>query len=212
MSENTSQNTDDKLEPKEKVPMMSLNRSAGGRKSKIESLDDQSYSNMIQYIRLGAYDWVAAQSIDITPETFARWMRIGSRSKKPEHRKYRIFFRDVSAARAKARLMAEITVKKEAPAVWLRSGPGRTKPNLPGWTDEVHVHHEGDIKHDHSGNIEHEMKAMITTKTLADVLGAFEQIGMLQKTENGLVLFNEASSVQEAEITEEEQERIDNME
>lgn len=210
MSENNSQNTDKKA-TKEKPPLISVRR-GGGRISKLAQLDDESYSQMIQYVRLGCYDWVAAQSIRITPETFARWMRIGSTSKKKKDAEYRQFYTDVSQARAYARMIAEVNVKKDSPSTWLRCGPGRTKPNLPGWTDEIHVHHEGEVLHDHSGSIEHEMKAAISAPTLAAMLGAFEQLGMIQKTDAGLVLFNEASVVKDAEITDEEQELLDNME
>jgi hypothetical protein len=48
---------------------------------------------------------------------------------------YRQFRQDVLGAQAEARATAEIQVYRENPLAWLGYGPGRSKPEVPGWTD-----------------------------------------------------------------------------
>lgn len=99
-----------------------------GRKTK---LTDELQQQIVSYIRAGAYDWVAAQATGIGKTTFYRWMQAGERGRQP----YAGFFAVVREARAVARVAAEMEVKRDNPLAWLRYGPGRAKPEEPGWTE-----------------------------------------------------------------------------
>lgn len=47
---------------------------------------------------------------------------------------YRDFADEVNQAEATARAMAEMKVWETDPKLWLRNGPGRERPGVPGWT------------------------------------------------------------------------------
>ena len=94
---------------------------------------------IVELIRSGAFDRVAAEAARIHESTFGRWMEHGRKGQIP----YRDFYDDVVHARAQARAVAEIEIKRDNPLAWLRYGPGRERPGRPGWTDSV--------KHGHSG-------------------------------------------------------------
>lgn len=98
-------------------------------------LTPEVHKTIVDNVREGAYDWVAAQAAGIDPRTFYNWMKWG-RNGRPS---YVQFFQDVSQARAQARAEAEINVRKDNPFNWLRYGPGRERPGEPGWT-ESHEH------------------------------------------------------------------------
>lgn len=102
-------------------------------------LTPETHSKIVAYVRAGAFDWVAAQAVGIDPTTFYNWMKWG-RNGRP---KYVQFFKDVSQARAEARVIAEAEVRKADPFKWLRYGPGREREGEPGWTDAVQVTGEG---------------------------------------------------------------------
>jgi hypothetical protein len=88
---------------------------------------------ILSYIRSGGYPWVAAESAGIPRQVFRQWLRQGS---KPQARLiYRRFRTSVIQARAQARLGAELETRKRDPRFWLTHGPGREKPNVPGWTN-----------------------------------------------------------------------------
>lgn len=100
-----------------------------GRKSK---LTPEVHREIVEAIRAGAYDWVAAEAAGVSRVSFYRWLN-------DERPKYRAFRDDVMRARAEARRRAEIAVARESPFNWLRYGPGRSRPDAPGWTDSVEV-------------------------------------------------------------------------
>ena len=102
---------------------------AGGRPT---LLTPELQETLVSYVRQGAYDWVAAETVGIGRTTFYRWMAEGEA--KPRG-KYREFWVKVSRARAEARTLAETTVRRENPLAWLRYGPGREKAGQPGWTE-----------------------------------------------------------------------------
>jgi hypothetical protein len=106
-----------------------------GRPSKLRSLlesDPDAYERMLDRIRSGAFAWVAAQSLGIAAETFSRWLARGAKQQKGIFRQFR---QDVEKAQAHARALAEIEVHQKNPLAWLRYGPGRSKPGVPGWTE-----------------------------------------------------------------------------
>ena len=104
-----------------------------GRRTK---LTPEVHKLIVQYIRGGAFDYVAAQASGIGYRTFRRWMKSGeSRADSL----YRQLWQDVQEARAQARVAAENKVFADAPFNWLRYGPGRERPGKPGWTDSKQV-------------------------------------------------------------------------
>ena len=105
-------------------------------------LTPERRAGIVAAIRAGAFDWIAAEANGIDRETFKLWMRTGTRSKREP---YRSFVRDVRAARAQARLSAEIEVRKEQPFNWLRFGPGRERDGEAGWTESSEIKHSGSV-------------------------------------------------------------------
>lgn len=95
-------------------------------------LTPEVHREIIEALRQGAYEWVAAEAAGISHTTFYRWL-------KDERPLYRAFRDDVMRARAEARKRAEIKVYNESPFLWLRYGPGRSRRDAPGWTDSVEV-------------------------------------------------------------------------
>lgn len=108
-----------------------------GRRTK---LTPEVHNFIVQYIRGGAFDYVAAQAVGIDPGTFRRWM---NRGEKRTDEPFRTFCTEVQQARAEARVAAENRVFKDAPFNWLRYGPGRERPGEPGWTDSRQIEHSG---------------------------------------------------------------------
>src|SRR4051794_32607508 len=89
-------------------------------------------SLIVQFIRAGGYDWVAAEAAGVPQRLFERWLRLGERTRR---RPYQAFYHEVFKAPAEARLTAELGALKQDPRFWLRHGPGREQPDRPGWTN-----------------------------------------------------------------------------
>ena len=100
-----------------------------GRRTKLTS---EVHQAIVDAVRNGCFDWIAAQAAGIDPSTFWRWMRRGERS---SEQPFRQFCKEVKQARAQARQQAEALVFKESPFKWLRYGPGRERQGEPGWTE-----------------------------------------------------------------------------
>lgn len=121
-----------------------------------------AYDSFLNLIRLGAYDYVAAEKLGITSRTFLRWINQGKEEAERwqafaeelegnedlddeakdleweaayEPSCYCRFFLDVMQAKAESRSMREMQVANDSPFQWLRYGPGRTRPGREGWTD-----------------------------------------------------------------------------
>ena len=105
-------------------------------------LTPERHKAIVAAIRAGAFDWIAAEANGIDRETFKLWMRTGTRRKREP---YLSFVRDVRAARAQARLSAEIEVRKDQPFNWLRFGPGREREGEAGWTESTEIKHSGSV-------------------------------------------------------------------
>lgn len=105
-------------------------------------LTPERHKGIVAAIRAGAFDWIAAEANGIDRETFKLWMRNGARS---ESEPYLSFVLDVRAARAQARLSAEIEVRRDQPFNWLRFGPGREREGEAGWTESTEIKHSGSI-------------------------------------------------------------------
>lgn len=98
-------------------------------------LTPEVQAGIVESIKAGAFDWVAAQAAGVDPRTFYRWMAQGASGRG----RFSQFCQEVKQARAHARKIAETEVFKNNPFAWLRYGPGREKPNEPGWTDSVEL-------------------------------------------------------------------------
>lgn len=119
-----------------------------GKPSLLETMPADLYARMLLYVKLGAFDSVAAGSVGVSPTTFSTWMRRGHEDFAAQvSSPYSRLWLDVYHARCQARLMAEVQVKRENPLAWLQRGPGRTLPavvqkesgeeamaELPGWS------------------------------------------------------------------------------
>ena len=85
-------------------------------------------------IRAGGYPHIAAQAFDVPPELFGDWLQRGAQSARAP---WRGLARAVLAAHAQARLRAEIDVLARGPRYWLEHGPGRERPDKPGWSSAI---------------------------------------------------------------------------
>jgi hypothetical protein len=96
---------------------------------------------IVEAIRAGSFDWVAAQAAGIDPATFREWMGRGDGRDpdRPATPQYAAFAAEVRQARAQARQIAEARVFNEDAFKWLRYGPGRERPDEPGWTESSNV-------------------------------------------------------------------------
>lgn len=83
------------------------------------------------FIRAGGFAHIAAEAAGLPREVFARWMERGERTDAPAN--YRTFARVIREAEAQARLQAELNVRSDKPLDWLKSGPGKTSTDNPGW-------------------------------------------------------------------------------
>lgn len=87
------------------------------------------------YILSGGYPHVAAEAAGVPREVFARWLR---RSRGPGAKKrYRQLREAILNALAQARLSAEAAVLTKTPLAWLKHGPGKDTPDMPGWSNAV---------------------------------------------------------------------------
>jgi len=155
-----------------------------GRKPKVVTLmrDELAWGQLLMLIRQGVFDHTAAQAIGVGSSTWYRWMAQGERDHNlGDHTHVREFWEKVSAARAQARVTKELQVGQMDPRFWLRNGPGKTKRNNPGWTDNIAV--VGDDEADPL-RIEGEFVAAVgfedpAPTDLAQTLAALAQLGFL---------------------------------
>src|SRR5256885_11431863 len=89
------------------------------------------------YVRSGGFPEVAAQAAGVPVKVFERWMKCG-RADRPVPL-YRDFYEAVCTAQAQARLRAENRAFEQAPVTWLKSGPGKETPRMPGWTSPINA-------------------------------------------------------------------------
>lgn len=113
-------------------------------------LNEKMRQQIVASIRLGAYLWVAAAAAGIDPRTLLYWLQKGRDGIEP----YIQLFHEVEEAQGFARLSAETRVHRDDPKFWLRVGPGRERPDRPGWTEEARIEHSGPD----GGPIEHDIK------------------------------------------------------
>jgi hypothetical protein len=163
-----------------------------GRRPKIGQLHPSVKARMLQFLRLGAYDYVAAEALGIVIETFTAWMDAGRECRdKGIDNVYSRFFLEVVQAKAEGRLLAEIQVRNESPQAWLKNGPGRTKPGRPGWTETIayegseggpiqsQMEVNGQITHEHKhAHLVFGKDPATGSTTLAQIMGTLQQCGI----------------------------------
>jgi hypothetical protein len=90
------------------------------------------------YMRGGAYGYVAAEAAGISARTFLEWMQRGegTHPTRPPTSELRAFAEAVRMAQAQARIGAEVRVYEGHPARWL-ANVARSKPGREGWSDPV---------------------------------------------------------------------------
>lgn len=91
-------------------------------------------NQLLQFIRAGGFDWVAAEAAGVPRDLFRQWLEKGRRTARSPFRRLHL---NVMTARAQARLTAEIQTRDKDPRFWLKHGPGRERPDAPGWTNPV---------------------------------------------------------------------------
>jgi hypothetical protein len=85
-------------------------------------LEPSVYDKLIQLIRLGVFQHVAAQAVGISRATFSQWLNRGTQRPGSVYGK---LLRDVEEATCRARAIAEMQVKQQDPRYWLTKGPGK---------------------------------------------------------------------------------------
>ena len=148
-------------------------RRPGYRKSRLETMPEPLYAEMLQYIRAGAFDHTAAEVVGVNKSTYWRWLAKG---KKHPNSVFGQFYRDVMQARATPKIIAESRVFNEQPLAWLRLGPGKAD-----WSEQ------SKISLDHSGSIEGGDTRGVPQVNLhlhADALSVLEECGIISRIEN----------------------------
>jgi transposase-like protein len=97
-------------------------------------LTPELITQVCEYIRQGAYDYIACERVGISQSVFYLWLQ--QAEAEDADPLLLEFLESVEQARAEARSNAEIAVLADQPATWLLKGPGREKPGRPGWTNE----------------------------------------------------------------------------
>jgi hypothetical protein len=87
---------------------------------------------LLMYIRAGGHPHVAAEAAGLPRAQFTHCMEQGASARAGS--RPGAFFHAVCQAHAQARLRAETTVFEKRPLDWLRSGPGKERPDDLGWT------------------------------------------------------------------------------
>lgn len=96
-------------------------------------LTAEIHQRIVQFVRAGAFETVAARAGGVHPSTLRRWKKRGER----EPGLYRDFVEDLEQTKAEVRAVAEHRVYEENPLGWLRLGPGRARTGEEGWTEQV---------------------------------------------------------------------------
>lgn len=174
-------------EPAQTRKSLFANMYEGGKKTKLAKffeVNQDTYKKILMFIEQGCYDYVAAEAMGITADTWYKWLRIGEEQYRDGRRSYYArFFVDVRTAQSRSRLLAEIEVKREDPRFWLTRGPGKSRPGRPGWTETVH------IGGDEGAPLEVRGQENVTPSSIGDLaatLVVMEQLGFIQLTNPGM--------------------------
>ena len=158
--------------------------------------EPEAYRQMLTYVEMGAFPWVCAQAMGVHYATWNKWMNRGRIASKGM---YRTLYLDVMKARAQARLVAELDVRRQEPKTYLRSGPGAFKDenahgaNLPGWVDDEHIGEapigiEGESYKTGGSDTYLEVDA----ETLSATIHEMAKLGFINLTDHGRQLLGES--------------------
>lgn len=100
-------------------------------------LTPEVQKEIVDAIREGCFNHVAAEAAGITYTTFKAWMA-------SEDPRFSAFQAEVTQARAAARREAEREVFKGERLAWLKMGPGRATAERDGWNDQMRLEVAGD--------------------------------------------------------------------
>jgi hypothetical protein len=96
-------------------------------------LTPMQQQQIVAAIRAGGFTQVAAESFGLSPVELDACLRRGQAKRS----RLRSLANDLRQAAAQARLRAEMTVFAAEPRIWLEHGPGRDRPDHPGWSTAV---------------------------------------------------------------------------
>jgi len=153
-----------------------------GRQPKLEwfrRYDPEGYAAALKFIELGAYDYVVFEAMGVTAATFYRWLERGEEDNCPSV--YREFLEDVMRARARARVLVEIDVRRDKPDFWLRCGPGRSRPGREGWTET----REMDIRVNGQSAATVVVEDQVSQEELAETLRVVQTLGFVSSDPDG---------------------------
>jgi len=139
---------------------------------------------------VGVYPYVAAQTVGVPKTTFYRWMHRAQEKGGKCPKLYKVLWVKVTEAHNKARANAELRVFKDRPYEWLRTGPGRD-----GWTEATASTNIG-VNVDVNTREADDSRGMVLEMPddhVAQVLCHLEELGLLQSTERGKLLFHPPS-------------------
>jgi len=174
------------------------------KRLRLETLSAESYNRFLRYIEAGAYDHVAAASLGVNAKTFYAWLNKGRKERErlsrleqceeedlqpdpndliepPNGFIYLGFLEDVEEAKGKARLLAEVAVAKEDPKWWLTHGSAKQD-----WSPNIQI--GGTLQHDVEVTQKEQFPA--DEETLAGALYLFQELGLIEATEEGQRVFN----------------------
>ena len=120
-----------------------------GRPPGSVSLTPEIAERILELIRGGTWDYVAAEAAGISDRTFYEWIQRGEgeHPTRPRTRKLQRFAEGVRRAKAEARAAGEIRLFRENPGRWL-SYVARTKPGREGWTHPPETERAADPGHE----------------------------------------------------------------
>jgi len=90
---------------------------------------------IVAWVRGGCYAQVAAQACGVPRRLFRHWLKRGHRKNAPPD--LANFAMEIYTAGAAARLVAEIETYQSDKRAWLEHGPGRDRPDEPGWSSSA---------------------------------------------------------------------------
>jgi hypothetical protein len=137
---------DEPISPDQPTPSPPPPERRRGRPAGSVSLTPEIRERIVEMIRGGTFDYIAAEAVGISQRTLREWIQRGEgeHPTRPPTRKLRAFATEVRRAKAEARAAAEIRVFRDNAPRWL-SYQGRSKPGREGWTHppETQVAAEG---------------------------------------------------------------------
>ena len=172
--------------PEKKSPFsrVYIGPGAKGKLAKFFETHQDVYRKILLFIEQGVYDYVAAEAMGITHYTWQSWLARGERDWRANKKtNYAQFFLDVRTAQSRARVIAELEVKRDDVKFWLTRGPGKTQVGRPGWTETLALAGTEDQPLEVNVNEgDNNMSQVSTIQDLARALLIMEELGLTQRT------------------------------